>query len=219
MLIGGKLKQGNSKGVEIVKGVSEDLAKWEQAVEFHGHICPGLTVGYKASIYGLKLLGLEGKNIGNTHYAIVENDVCGLDGVQIVTGCTIGNDSLIINNLGKKAFSFVDKKTGTGVRVLLNVPLWGEYKQAIHLHHQVKNNTATADEKAEFFRVREQRGRELLEYTDELMFTWENTNVIIPSKPRLHEFARCEICKEEAMLPWIKLKDGLKVCSKCYHLE
>ena len=104
---------------------NNDLAKWEQAVAFHGHICPGLAVGYKASIYGLKLLGLEGKNISTTHYAVVENDVCGLDGVQIVTGCTIGNDSLIINNLGKKAFSFVDKNTGDGVRVVLNVPLWG----------------------------------------------------------------------------------------------
>lgn len=207
------------KELKILFNASSSLAKWEQAVEFHGHICPGLAVGYKASIYGLKLLDLEGKNISNTHYAVVENDVCGLDGVQIVTGCTIGNDSLIINNLGKKAFSFVDKKTGSGVRLVLNVPLWGDYKQAIHLHHQVKNGIATGDEKAEFIRVREQRGRELLEYANDLMFTWENTNINIPSKPRLHEFVRCEICQEEAMLPWIKLKNGLKVCSKCYHLE
>lgn len=203
-------------GDEVLKDINTDLTKWKQAVGFHGHICPGLSVGYKASFYGLTLLGLEGKNIGATHNAIVENDVCGVDGVQIVTGCTIGNDSLIIDNQGKKAFSFVDKKTGDGVRILLNVPLWGDNGEAILLHRKVKNGEATAEERAEFFRMREHRGQELLEYPNDMMFTWQSVNIKVPSNPRLYNFITCEICQEEAMEPWIKMKDGLKVCSKCF---
>lgn len=192
-----------------------DLSRWQAAVDFHGHICPGISVGYKASLYGLKLLDLEGKNIRTSHYAIVENDVCGVDGVQLITGCTIGNDSLIIDNQGKKAFIFVDKKTGQGVRVLLDISLWNDNGEAIILHHKVKKGTATSEEKSEFFRIREKRGLELLEIPDEEMFTWQAVNIKVPSSPRLFNFITCEICNEAAMEPWIKIQNGLKVCSKC----
>ena len=31
---------------------------WEKAVAFHGHVCGGLMIGYKASLYAIELLGL-----------------------------------------------------------------------------------------------------------------------------------------------------------------
>lgn len=190
-------------------------ALWNQAVKFHGHVCPGVAVGFRASIYALKLLDLTG-NISESYYAVAENDVCGLDGVQIVTGCTIGNDSLIIDNQGKKAFSFVHKKTGDGIRVLLKVPLWGDYNEAVELHHKVKKGETTSQEKERFFTLRGKRGLELLDYPDKALFSFSKINLKIPSKPRLHNFVTCAICQEPTMLPWIKRKDDLEVCSKCF---
>ena len=32
---------------------------WEKCAAFHGHECGGLTIGYKASLYAIRLLGLE----------------------------------------------------------------------------------------------------------------------------------------------------------------
>lgn len=37
----------------------EKKALWEQCVEFHGHVCGGLTIGYKASLYAMELLRLK----------------------------------------------------------------------------------------------------------------------------------------------------------------
>ena len=31
---------------------------WQKCVAFHGHQCGGLTIGYKAALYAIELLGL-----------------------------------------------------------------------------------------------------------------------------------------------------------------
>ena len=85
-----------------------DEALWQDVVNFHGHICPGLVIGFRASILALSTLKRALRKLGETHLAICENDVCGIDGVQFITGCTLGNDGLIINNKGKFAFSWVE---------------------------------------------------------------------------------------------------------------
>ncbi len=30
---------------------------WEQCAKFHGHVCGGLTIGYKAALYAMELFG------------------------------------------------------------------------------------------------------------------------------------------------------------------
>ena len=34
-------------------------ATWADCAAFHGHECGGLTIGYKAALYAIELLGLE----------------------------------------------------------------------------------------------------------------------------------------------------------------
>lgn len=34
-------------------------ALWEKCAAFHGHACPGLTIGYRAALYAIELLGIE----------------------------------------------------------------------------------------------------------------------------------------------------------------
>jgi formylmethanofuran dehydrogenase subunit E len=75
--------------------------QWEKTVEFHGHICPGIAVGYRAALYAARLLGREGEKIDATHFVLAYNDLCGLDGIQFVTGCSVGNAGLLIDNKGK----------------------------------------------------------------------------------------------------------------------
>ena len=35
-----------------------DQKLWEKAAAFHGHVCPGLTIGYRAALYAIDLLEL-----------------------------------------------------------------------------------------------------------------------------------------------------------------
>ena len=73
--------------------IPKDLA---MAVEFHGHLCPGLTIGYLAAKVGLERLGI-GRAEDEELIAIVENDSCAVDAVQVLTGCTFGKGAVAAN--------------------------------------------------------------------------------------------------------------------------
>ena len=66
---------------------------WADCAEFHGHECGGLTIGYKAALYAIKLL-----NIGCAEdeevVCISENDACGVDAIQVMLGCSAGKGNL-----------------------------------------------------------------------------------------------------------------------------
>ena len=38
--------------------MDETKELWKKAAEFHGHVCGGLTIGYKAALYAIELLGI-----------------------------------------------------------------------------------------------------------------------------------------------------------------
>ena len=48
---------------------------WEQCVAFHGHECGGLTIGFQASRYAMKLLDLTFAQDEEV-VCISENDAC-----------------------------------------------------------------------------------------------------------------------------------------------
>ncbi|MEG0663292.1 MAG: FmdE family protein, partial [Anaerovoracaceae bacterium] len=91
---------------------------WEECVAFHGHVCGGLTIGFKAAIYALELMKTE--RAGDEELVcIAENDACGIDGIQYIAGCTIGKGNLLFRLRGKQAYNFYNRKSGKAVRLIL----------------------------------------------------------------------------------------------------
>ena len=41
--------------------MKDKKALWDRAVDFHGHACPGLTIGYRAALYAAELQHREGE--------------------------------------------------------------------------------------------------------------------------------------------------------------
>jgi formylmethanofuran dehydrogenase subunit E len=66
-------------------------------VSFHGLACPGLAIGYRAAVHALETLhaGRDEELV-----AIMENDACGMDAIQAVTGCTTDKGNLIMQDPG-----------------------------------------------------------------------------------------------------------------------
>ena len=93
-------------------------ALWNKCVAFHGHSCPGLAIGYRASVLALELLRVQSA-LDEELVCITENDACGVDGVQAVAGCTIGKGNLLFHNTGKMAFSFYSRTSGKSLRLVL----------------------------------------------------------------------------------------------------
>jgi formylmethanofuran dehydrogenase subunit E len=52
--------------------------------------------------------------------AIVENDACGVDALQMLSGCTFGKGNLIFLDHGKQAYTLFSRSTGRSVRVLFH---------------------------------------------------------------------------------------------------
>ena len=86
------------------------MTNWETCVQFHGHACGGLTIGYKAACYAAELLELSFSGDEQV-VCIAENDACGVDAIQALLGCSIGKGNLLFHMRGKQAFSFYNRAT------------------------------------------------------------------------------------------------------------
>ena len=96
----------------------EDLVKtdeFKKCLDFHGHLCPGLSIGYRAAKVGLEWLA-ENRSADEELVAIVENDACGCDAIQVMTGCTFGKGNFIFKDHGKQVFTFFGRKSGKTLR-------------------------------------------------------------------------------------------------------
>jgi len=97
----------------IAKQLSREL---ERVVKFHGHFCGGIAVGYRAAKAGLKALHAA-RAEDEELVAIVENDSCAADAVQVVTGCTFGKGNFFFRDYGKHVYTFALRPSGKAVRV------------------------------------------------------------------------------------------------------
>lgn len=162
---------------------------WKKCVAFHGHECPGLAIGFRACEAAVKKLGLE-FSPDEEVVCVTENDACGVDAVQVITGCTMGKGNLIYHGTGKMAFSFYNRKTGGSLRAMLK-PMPGEMDRPARQDYILN---APIDD----------------------VFAFSKPKFELPQKARLFKTVICEICGEGAPENKIRLQDGKKVCLDCF---
>lgn len=88
----------------------------DQIARFHGHFCGGIVTGYLAARLALQRLGAR-RAEDEELVAIVENDSCAVDAVQVLTGCTFGKGNLLFHDYGKHVYTFAMRPSGRAVRV------------------------------------------------------------------------------------------------------
>ena len=93
--------------------------EYAEIIKFHGHECPGLAMGYRMATAGLK--SIKSLHASDEEIvSIVENDACGVDALQCLTGCTFGKGNLIFHDYGKHVYTIYSRATKKGVRVVFN---------------------------------------------------------------------------------------------------
>jgi formylmethanofuran dehydrogenase subunit E len=200
--------------------VSEALVK--KAGEFHGHICPFLVLGLRASEIALERLGLaragEKETIGEEILAIVECNNCFTDGVQVATGCTLGNNSLIYLDTGKNAVTIVRRGDWRGVRVYVDSEKLREKyfkKEATILFEKVViKREGTLKDHEELSCLWAEIGRNMMNIP-ESEFKIEELKVKEIEKAPIFESVKCEKCGELAMKTRIEYVEGKAVCLGC----
>jgi len=200
--------------------VSQTLV--EKAKEFHGHVCPFLVLGLRASEIALEKLGLaragEKETIGEEILAIVECNNCFTDGVQVATGCTLGNNSLIYLDTGKNAVTIVRRGDSRGVRVYVDSEKLREKyfkKEATNLFEKVViKREGTAEDSEKLSRLWAEIGRNMMNIP-ESEFKIEELKVKEIEKAPIFESVKCEKCGELAMKTRIDYVKGKPVCLGC----
>ena len=89
----------------------------DKARDFHGEVCPGIVMGTRIAMAGMRELGMTPFERNRDLMVYVEIDRCMADAVQAVTGITMGHRTLKYKDYGKFAATFLDLSTGKAARV------------------------------------------------------------------------------------------------------
>jgi formylmethanofuran dehydrogenase subunit E len=200
--------------------VSESLL--EVAKSFHGHVCPYLVLGLRASEIAFERLGITRvevvETIGEDVIAIVEANNCFADGVQVFTRCTFGNNSLIYLDTGKTALTVLRRGEKRGVRVYVLSERVKELfsPEVDELWRRVVVERRGSREDAErLHEAFEKLGRGMLNLPEDFFKISEVEVVEELERAPIFESVRCESCGELVMKPRAVYKDGKWFCASC----
>ena len=186
----------------------------EKTIAFHGHCCPGLTIGIRAAELALQKLAHVGKE---DLVAVVETDMCGVDAIQFLTGCTFGKGNLIHRDYGKTAFSFYDRSKNVGFRAVLRPDIPGDIGSELRiLMKKVEAGTANEEERARVQNLRMELQQRYMKADLEEMFIVTEPPLPVPRPARILASLKCEGCGEMAMESRTRRFDGRTLCLPCF---
>ncbi len=187
---------------------------WERVVAFHGHTCPGLAVGYRiACIIRRELTSARASD--EELLAIIENDACGVDAVQLLLGCTAGKGNLILLDHGKQVYTFQHRESGHALRIAVKPSMMKLNAKDINIRNRVNTGTATEAEREDFQKKRQALIRRILSVPEHKFC--EMRTVITEPRRRASILPSCICCScgESVMEARARIKNGRIVCIPC----
>ncbi len=190
------------------------------AESIHGHRCPFLALGVKAGQYAMDYLDQENTGMEEM-VAIVECNNCFVDGIQVVTGCTFGNNALVYKDLGKTAVTVARRHDGSAVRLVVHPDfrerMFARYPAAGPLFEKVMiQRQGTEEDHHRFHHLWEGIARRELDEVDlSEQFLIETLTIHMPAYARIFATEVCDRCGEGVMEPRIRVQGGQKVCLAC----
>jgi len=162
----------------------------QKTIDFHGHHCPGLTIGIRAVELAKRELGrLDTLDL----VAVAETDMCGVDAIQFLTDCTFGKGNFIHRDYGKRAFTFFDRKSGKGFRAVLRDTAMGAPGES-----------------------REAGIDRFMGLPLDDMFTITRLDCPLPRPAAVLQSLRCETCGEMTMESRTRNYGGKTYCIPCF---
>jgi formylmethanofuran dehydrogenase subunit E len=196
--------------MELRSVLPEDL---QRCAQFHGHVCPGLAIGYAAVKAAERVLNL-GPSLDEELVAVVENDSCAVDAVQVLLGCTFGKGNLIFRDWGKQVFTFIDRKTNRAVRVSFTGKI-PHHEERRSLKERIDAGLATESDKARFKELREQAVQDLASGDFQDSFQVRELAVDMPPMASVVTSQPCAHCGELTMTTRLVDQGANRVCQEC----
>ncbi|MBM4283953.1 MAG: formylmethanofuran dehydrogenase [Deltaproteobacteria bacterium] len=190
-----------------------------QAHTLHGHLCPFVGLGVKAGQYAMA--ALNRRNTGMEEVvAIVECNNCFTDGIQMVTGCTFGNNALIFRDLGKTAVTVARREDGMAVRLIVRPDyrpkMLARYPNAAPLFEKiVVERQGTPEERHRFHHLFEAISRRELQTPLEDQFQIQSLHITMPAYAPIFESLLCSVCGEQMMASRAVQQQEQTLCRVC----
>ncbi|AGW12538.1 FmdE family protein [Megalodesulfovibrio gigas] len=187
----------------------------EQCIAFHGHSCPGLSIGIRAAEYAQARLNQDGDAV---LVCVTETDMCGVDAIQFLTDCTVGKGNMIHRDYGKMAFSFFDRRTGAGVRLLLRPEARQDIDAALAPRQRaIRAGQATAEDEAAAAALRAQLQDRLMTLPLEELFAVQSLEDGLPRPAAILASLVCAACGEQTMESRTRRFGGQTLCIPCFN--
>mgnify|MGYP000041249433 CR=1 FL=1 len=191
------------------------MSDWQRVIDFHGHACCILAIGYRAAKLALSLAG-EAPKEGEQPVALVETVDCSTDAVQVLTGCTFGGRRLKVKETGKYAFTLGYPSTAKAVRVMLKPGVLSRSGEAfLELMEKVANGEASAEERERFYNDQDSLMEYILNAPSGELFNVQEVE-LGPVPPGFSfRFTRCDNCGEEFLIARAYRVGGKTFCAMC----
>ncbi|MDR1962248.1 MAG: FmdE family protein [Planctomycetaceae bacterium] len=185
-----------------------DQQQIDGTVAFHGHHCPGLTFGMRVGEWVLREFGhAEDEEIA----AVVETDMCAVDAIQYLVGCTFGKGNLIFLDYGKNAYSFFRRNDGKSTRLVTRGGLLLDLRE--------RQEKLDPNDQISRRQLQQEMIERILEAEFEKIFSICPVQIPMPETARIHKSRPCDHCGELVMETRLlndpKLTNGKNLCIPC----
>jgi formylmethanofuran dehydrogenase subunit E len=184
-------------------------------IQFHGHLCPGLALGYRVAKAALRELKAERPH-NEELVAIIENDSCAADAIQYITGCTFGKGNLVFRDYGKHVYTFYNRRTGSGVRISEDFRGFEGDQRYAELK---KRGEAGEDVTRERQSYMMEKAAAILKAEEKEILTILPVSSLPPKEAKIRTSVRCSICGEKFMESRGRVKNNSIVCIPCFEKE
>ncbi len=186
----------------------------DQTIAFHGHWCPGLAVGIRAAQWALEEMG---KASDEEIVAVVETDMCAVDAIQYLTGCTFGKGNLIHKDFGKNAFTFYRRRDGKSARLVGGPELYGEEGAKLRgFFRKMQQESLTEAEEKTCQEIRERISRHIMEADFDTLFEIKPPTEPAPKKARILNSLICASCGEPVIETRTRRFQDQVLCIPCF---
>lgn len=187
--------------------MDEDFKK---AAEFHGHICPGLAIGYRVAKYAKEHYP---RSQDEELVCIAENSSCSIDAVQSLLGCTSGKGNLIQKDNGKQVFTFYSRDKGKALRIYFKPDI---LKGMDAIRKKQAEGTLSPEDKREMQTMRGAIIDAILNAGDDEVLAVRDVDIPAPEKARIYPSLICQECGEGFMEILGRTAKGKILCKDCF---
>jgi len=184
----------------------------------HGHKCPAMPLGLRAGAAALDALGVERSTDGQLEAILELGDGhcahCFADGVQMITGCTLGKGNIRKLGYGKFGLTLVERATGRKVRVVPRVEAQRASRQTPFFTEYRMKGIPASQVPAEV--VEPMIQKVMNAPVDQILKVGPvEQGPVIPRPEELFAAFACEACGDMVIEAYGRIQHDLRLCIPC----